>query len=69
MKEVKEDVEESMEIERRKQNLIIHGIPDEDAEKDVEMVIAMFGEGLKMDFERHVEKMVRIGRTINDQRP
>jgi hypothetical protein len=58
MKEVKEDVEESTEIERRRQNLIIHGIPDEDAEKDVEMMIAMFGEGLKMDFERHVEKMV-----------
>jgi hypothetical protein len=31
VKEVREDVEESMEIERRKLNLIIHEIGDEDA--------------------------------------
>jgi hypothetical protein len=69
VKEVREDVEESMERERRKLNLIIHGIGDEDAEKDVEMVMNIFGEGLKMDFGRHVEKMVRIGRMVNEQRP
>jgi hypothetical protein len=69
VKEVREDVEESMEIERRKLNLIIHGIGNEDAEKDVEMVMAIFGEGLKVNFERHVKKIVRIGRMVNKQRP
>jgi hypothetical protein len=33
------------------------------------MVMDIFGEGLKMDFGRHVQKMVRIGRMINEQRP
>jgi hypothetical protein len=56
VKEVRKDVEESTEIERRKLNLIIHGLGDEDAEEDAEMVMDIFREGLKMDFERHMEK-------------
>ncbi len=58
-------MEESLEIERRKLNLIIHGVMDEDAEKDVEAVTEILGEGLKMDFGRHVDKMQRIGRMAN----
>ena len=51
-----------MEIERRKNNIVIHGLPDSDAEKDIEEVIELLNVGLHMDFDRHVEKVVRIGR-------
>jgi len=61
---VKEDVEESMEIERRKGNVVIHGVPELDAEKDMEQVLDIFGKGLHLDFERHVEKMHRIGKLV-----
>lgn len=64
VRHVKEDVEESLEIERRKCNLIIHGVPEADAEQDVEAVIEVFGQGLKLDFGRHVDKMLRIGRLV-----
>jgi uncharacterized membrane protein len=36
VKHVKEDVEESMEIERRKGNVVIHGVPELHAENDME---------------------------------
>ena len=62
VKHVKEDLEEALEIERRKCNLIIHGVEESDAEKDVEAVINILGEGLHLDFERHVDKVMRIGR-------
>jgi hypothetical protein len=65
----REDVKDSMEIERRKLNLIIHGIGGEDAESDVKIVMDIFGEGLKMDCEWRMEKIVRIGRMVNKQRP
>lgn len=67
-KELKDEMEESLEIECRKMNLVIHGLKDENGEVDVEEVIKLFDIGLKMDYERHVEKITRIGRTINEQK-
>ena len=61
---VKEDVEETLEIERRKYNLVIHGVPETDAEKDIDSVAEIMGEGLHLDFDRHVDKMMRIGRYV-----
>lgn len=61
---VKEDVDERLEIERRKGNLIIHGVPESNAEKDIDEVAKILGEGLKLDFTRHVDKMERIGREV-----
>lgn len=62
VKEMKVEVEESLEIERRKMNLIIHGLRDVDVEADIEEVTKLFEDGLKMDFSRHVDKLMRIGR-------
>jgi len=45
-------------------NIVIHGVPDIDAEKDTESVEEIFTEGLHMDYERHIEKMMRIGRLM-----
>lgn len=64
VKHVKEDVEESMEIERRKGNVVIHGVPELDAENDMESVLDVFEKGLHLDFERHVERMHRIGKIV-----
>jgi len=68
VKHVKEDVEETLEIERRKLNIVIYGVPDIDAEKDTDSVEEILTEGLHMDFKRHVEKMMRIGR-LTEGRP
>jgi len=62
VKHVKEDVEETLEIERRKLNIVIHRVPDIDAEKDTDSVEEILTEGLHMDFERHIETLMRIGR-------
>jgi hypothetical protein len=69
VKEMKEEVEESLEIERRKMNLVIHGLKDEDAEADVDEVIKLFEDGLKMDYLRHVDKIMRIGRRVTENKP
>lgn len=67
---VKEDVEEALEIERRKMNLVIHGVPDVDAEQDIDQVANILGNGLHMDFDRHVATMMRIGKLdVNKPRP
>ena len=64
VKHMKEDVDEAMEIERRKDNIIIHGVPETDAEQDIDEVAEMFGTGLKLDFDRHMDKMHRIGKLV-----
>jgi hypothetical protein len=55
---MKEEVEESLGIERRiKMSLVIHELSllrDVDAEADVDEVIKLFEDGLKMDYSRHV---------------
>jgi hypothetical protein len=69
VKEMKEEVKESLEIERRKMNLVIHGLKDEDAEADVDQVIKLFEEGLKMDYLRHVDKIMRTGQRVIENKP
>jgi hypothetical protein len=61
VRNVKVDVEEALEIERRKCNLVIHGMPETDAEQDVGCVVEMMDEVLHMDFTRNVDKVERIG--------
>lgn len=69
IKNVKDDFEESLEIERRKNNLVVHGVPESDAEQDVKKILELFDDGLHMDFNRHVENVVRIGRLSERPRP
>jgi len=38
VKVVKEDVKEALKIERRKLNLVIHGVPESDAEQDLDQI-------------------------------
>jgi hypothetical protein len=61
---MKVHVEEALEIERRKCNLVIHGMPETDAEQDVGCVVEMMDEVLPMDFTRNVDKVERIGRLV-----
>lgn len=70
VKILKEDVEESIEIEKRKGNLILHGVkelhrqnPEDDGnEHDRCMIEEILKVGLKMDYSRHIEEVFRIGR-------
>jgi hypothetical protein len=66
---MKEDVEESLEKERRKMNLVIYGLKDEDGEAYVDEVNKLFEDGLKMDYLRHVDKIMHIGRRVTENKP
>src|SRR6267154_179082 len=78
VKILKEDVEESIEIDKRKGNLIFHGVKelhraesgDDGIDHDRLMIEEILKAGLKMDPTRHVEEVLRIGRydegKIND---
>jgi len=65
---VKEDVEETLEIERRKLNLVIHGVPEVDAEHDIGAISDILGTGLHMEFDRHVASVMRIGKLDENRR-
>jgi hypothetical protein len=69
VRDMKEEMEENLEIERRKLNIIVHGLQDRDGEADVEEVIKLLEDGLKLDYSRHVEGMVRTGRRVSEQKP
>ena len=43
-------------------NLVYHGVPETDAEQDIEQVAEILDTGLHLDFDRHVLSMYRIGR-------
>ena len=73
VKGVKEDVAETLEIEKRKHNIVFHGIketviPLEDVRNelgkspDQELVEEILKSGLRLDASRHIEQVERIGR-------
>jgi len=68
VKVVKEDLAEKMEIEKRKQNLVVWGLKendttsDEPKSKDIEAVKEMLKSGLKVDADKHVLEVQRIGK-------
>ena len=61
LKSVREDVEEQIEIDRRRNNLMLFGVAEMDAGEDSEVVKQLFST-LKLDYARHVESLVRIGK-------
>ena len=73
---MREDVEETLEIEKRKSNLVFHGVkkfckttPDEDCSvHDIEMNGDILRTGFKMDPSRHIEEMVRIGTRYDEEK-
>ena len=68
IRSMREDNDETLEIEKRKKSLIFHGVKESDKEvvrahdnPDFEMVKEILGVGLKLDGSRHIEDMHRIG--------
>lgn len=66
---VRVEIEENREIERRKGNIIMFGVPETDAEQDIDTVDNIFANGLHLDATRHVSKMMRLGRHLSADRP
>ena len=72
VKILKDDVAESMEIEKRRTNLIFHGVKEsgvvslDDFSKhpDQEMIEEILKTGLRLDASRHIEEIQRIGRFV-----
>jgi len=49
-------------------NLIIHGVPEKDAEQDIDQVTEILGTGLHMDYDRHISSVMRIGK-LDENKP
>lgn len=72
VKNIKEDVAESMEIEKRKENLIFFGVKETVSDQQVNdekhpdwfMIEEILKVGLKLDANRHVADVTRIGRYV-----
>jgi hypothetical protein len=58
-------VEEDLEIERRKYNLIFHGVVEDETMSDADIIKHVVSHGLKLDHTRHIEEITRIGKTVN----
>jgi hypothetical protein len=77
VKVVKEDVAEAMEVEKRKNNIVFHGVKETivtleeigstelGKSPDQEMVEEILRVGLRLDATRHIEEVQRIGRYID----
>jgi hypothetical protein len=68
-----EDVDEKLEIERRKSNLIFHGVKEitqpgsEGVDSDYETAMEIIASGLHLDARKHVEEVQRIGKFAPDK--
>jgi hypothetical protein len=58
-------VEEEMEIERRKYNLIFHGVKESETMADSDIIKNIVANGLKLDPNRHIDDVMRIGKTVS----
>jgi myosin heavy subunit len=69
VKEMKAEVAESMDIEQRKLNVIIHGVEEDAGEASVDnaKVMEILNSGLKMKADNHLVKVCRIGKPSNDR--
>jgi PHD-finger len=77
VKIMKEDVAESLEIEKRKNNIVFHGVKEADVVSleslelndfgktaDQEMIEEVLKTGLRLDASRHIEEVYRIGKYV-----
>ena len=49
-------------------NLVKHGVPERDAEQDLDAIAEILQTGLHMNFERHVASVMRIGK-LDENKP
>ena len=66
---MKEDVSEALEIEKRKTNLIVHGVRDwKDMEgEDREFIEDMLSKELNIDAVRHIEEVTSVGQFVENR--
>jgi hypothetical protein len=73
VKTMREDVEEKMEIEKRRSNVILHGVKEAGIVTVEELLTnspdrvaldEILQEGLRLDASRHIEEVVRIGKLV-----
>lgn len=61
---MRDDMEETLETERWKCNLVINGMPEINVEKGLECVLKVMPDVLQLYFTRNVDKMQRTGRLV-----
>jgi len=69
VKNIQRECTESMQIEIRKKNIVIHGVKESESRTDREMVYDILGKGLKVDPDRYMEEVIRIGQKKDKIRP
>ena len=72
VKDMREDVDEQLEIDKRKNNLVFHGVKEPGLvpldlsnigkHPDQELVEEILKDGLRLDATRHIQEVQRIGR-------
>ncbi len=61
------DMTEKLDIERRKNNIIVHGVTEDGDTSDIEKIESIFRHGLRILPDRHVEDVQRVGHGTNDK--
>lgn len=69
IRNMKENVSKALEIEKRKNNLIVHGLKDwkEIEGEDRALIEDMLSTGLNIDAVRHIEKVTRLGQFVENK--
>lgn len=61
VKNIQRECTESLQLEKRRKNIVIHGVKESESSTDSAMVYDILSKGLKVDPERYVEEVTRIG--------
>ena len=67
IRDMKNDLSESLEIEKRKNNLIFHGVKETDGVGDLDYIAEILKDGLQMYADRHITEVSRVGKYVNDK--
>lgn len=66
-KVVQDEIFEKLEIDKRRSNIVIHNLKEEDDNDDEDAVRRLLGSGLNLDGRRHVESVQRIGKKVDEK--
>ena len=67
VRDMKDNLSESLVIEKRKNNLIFHGVKETDGVGDRDYIAEILKDGLQMDAERRITEVSRVGKYVKDK--
>ena len=67
VRDMKDDLSESLEIEKRKTNLIFHFVKETDGVGDRDYIEEVLKDGLQMDADRNITEISMVGKYVKDK--